>query len=261
MIKAIFFDIDGTLLSFKTHAMPQSTIDAIRAVKRNGIKVIIATGRLLGQVKGLDEIEFDGFITVNGAYCATAGGDVIGRRSIPRGELESLLSYQDNVLRFPFAFMSENGSYINYADDHRVQQISDLIKVAAPPVRDLRTMIGDEVFQICLYVDKVTEDKIMREALVSCESSRWHPILADVNLKGTNKSVGIGEFLNYYNIERSETMAFGDGGNDIDMLKYVGTGVAMGNAGNDVKAVANYITDSVDSDGVANALRHFGLIK
>lgn len=259
MIKAIFFDIDGTLLSFKTHTVSQSTIDAINIVKQKGVKVILATGRLLKQIKNLEGIEFDGFITVNGSYCVTTDGKVIGKRLFPRQELESLISYQKNVMQFPFAFMVQEGSFVNYVDD-RVKLISDLVKVSVPPIKDPSTMLDDEVLQINLYVDKPTEDIIMREALVSCESSRWHPTFADVNIKETNKSVGVDEFLNYYNINKSETIAFGDGGNDIEMLKHVGIGVAMGNAGDDVKVVADYVTDSVDDNGVANALCHFGLI-
>ena len=56
-------------------------------------------------------------------------------------------------------------------------------------------------------------------------------------------------------------MAFGDGGNDIEMLRHVAIGIAMGNAGDDVKAAADYVTDDIDDNGVANALRHFGVIK
>ncbi len=260
MIKAIFFDIDGTLLSFKTHSVPQSAIDAINEVKRKGIKVILATGRLLKQIKNLEGIEFDGFITVNGSYCVTTEGEVIGKRTIPRKELESLLSYQDNIMEFSFAFMLQDGIYVNRVDDN-VKLISDLVKLPIAPVSDLHKMVDDEIFQLNLFVDKEMEEKIMQEALVSCESSRWHPVFADVNVKGTNKSVGINAFLRYYNIEKSETMAFGDGGNDIEMLKHVGIGIAMGNAGDDVKAVADYVAESVDDHGVANTLRHFGLIE
>lgn len=260
MIKAIFFDIDGTLLSFKTHTVPQSAIDAINAVKDRGIKVILATGRLLNQVENLDGLQFDGFITVNGSYCITTDGEIIGKRLIPKKELEALIAYQENVIQFPFTFMVQQGSYINYVND-KVRAVSDLVKVPVPPVRDLSTMTDEEVFQLNLYVDVPTEQKIMHEALISCESSRWHPAFADVNVKGTNKTVGIDAFLKYYRMDISETMAFGDGGNDIEMLKHVGIGVAMGNAGDNVKAVADYITDSVDDNGVANALRHFGLIK
>ena len=55
-------------------------------------------------------------------------------------------------------------------------------------------------------------------------------------------------------------MAFGDGENDISMLEFAGIGVAMGNAGDEVKAIADYVTDSVDDDGIEKALVHFGLI-
>ena len=61
-------------------------------------------------------------------------------------------------------------------------------------------------------------------------------------------------------MDRSEIMAFGDGENDIDMLQFAGVGVAMGNADEKVKAMADYVTDTVENDGIEKALRHFGLI-
>lgn len=77
---------------------------------------------------------------------------------------------------------------------------------------------------------------------------------------GNSKSTGIDKVLAYFDIDLKDTMAFGDGGNDIPMLKHVATGIAMGNAEPHVKAVADYVTTSVDEDGIANALKHFGLI-
>lgn len=260
MIKAIFFDIDGTLLSFKTHTVSQSTIDAINAARKQGIKIILATGRLKKQIEDLGGLQFDGYITVNGGYCVTTEDEVIFKKLIPKEELRSLVAYQATVENFPFAFMMNKGSFVNYVDE-RVEEIATLVKVSTPPVRDLEAMIEEEVLQVNLYVDKDKEAQIMKEAFTSCGSSRWHPMLVDVNVKGINKSTGIDKFLEYYNIHKSETMAFGDGGNDIEMLKHVGIGIAMGNAGDEVKAVADYITDSVDEDGVANALRHFGVIE
>ena len=64
----------------------------------------------------------------------------------------------------------------------------------------------------------------------------------------------------YLGLEIGETMAFGDGGNDLSIIKEAGIGVAMGNAGDNVKAIADYVTSSVDEDGVKNALEHFGVI-
>lgn len=96
--------------------------------------------------------------------------------------------------------------------------------------------------------------------LPGCESTRWSPLFTDVVPKGSNKSIGIDKLLESYGITIQETMAFGDGGNDVEMLKHAGTGVAMGNAADEVKQIADYVTDGVDDDGIYNALKHFGVI-
>ena len=68
------------------------------------------------------------------------------------------------------------------------------------------------------------------------------------------------QIIRHFGIKLEETMAFGDGGNDISMLRHAGIGVAMGNANDDVKAASNYTTTSVDEDGIANALKYFGIV-
>lgn len=260
MTKAIFFDIDGTLLSFNTHSIPQSAINAINAAKKQGIKVFLATGRLLWQIQKLDGLEFDGFITVNGSYCITTDGNVIFKKTIPREELKSLISFEANKIRFPYSFMLNKGIYVNTVNQD-VEALAQLVQLPVPEIRNLNEMVDEEVFQMNIYVNNILEEEIMRGVLVSCESSRWNPIFADINVKGINKRVGIDKFLEYYNIDLSETMAFGDGGNDIEMLKHVAIGVAMGNASDNVKQIADYVTDSVDNDGIEKALEHFDIIK
>ena len=89
---------------------------------------------------------------------------------------------------------------------------------------------------------------------------RWHPLFADIINKGTSKSRGIDEVIKHYGIKLEETMAFGDGGNDINMLEHAGIGVAMDNASDKVKAASDYITSSVDDNGIINALRHFNIL-
>lgn len=100
----------------------------------------------------------------------------------------------------------------------------------------------------------------MTELMPGCVSMRWHPSFTDVIARGVSKSAGIDSVLAHEGIALADTMAFGDGGNDTGMLRHVGCGIAMGNASDEVKAVADYVTDSVDDDGVARALRRFGLI-
>ena len=78
--------------------------------------------------------------------------------------------------------------------------------------------------------------------------------------KGNTKQKGIDEIIRHFGIRLEETMAFGDGGNDVSMLRHAAIGVAMGNAVDEVKEHANYITTSVDENGIANALKHFSII-
>ena len=78
--------------------------------------------------------------------------------------------------------------------------------------------------------------------------------------KGISKAKGIDETLRRFGIPLEESLAIGDGENDVDMLKHCGIGVAMGNAADVTKAAADYITDDIDEDGLYNALKHFGLI-
>lgn len=92
------------------------------------------------------------------------------------------------------------------------------------------------------------------------ETTRWNPLFTDVIPRGSSKRVGIDKVLEYFGIALEESMAFGDGGNDISMLQHVGIGVAMGNAEGEVKRVADHVTSSVDDDGVIKALRHFGVL-
>ena len=74
--------------------------------------------------------------------------------------------------------------------------------------------------------------------LPHCEATRWNPLFADVVPRGSSKAVGIDKIIEHYGISLHETMAFGDGGNDMAMLRHAGIGVAMGNAGDEVKAVS-----------------------
>ena len=94
-----------------------------------------------------------------------------------------------------------------------------------------------------------------------CVSARWHPAFTDITVKGANKGNALITVARQLALDINECIAFGDGGNDLSILKAAGIGVAMGNANDDVKAVANYVTTSVDEDGIWNALKHFNAIR
>jgi Cof subfamily protein (haloacid dehalogenase superfamily) len=258
-VKAIFFDIDGTLVSFDTHTVPQSTTDALNELRSKGIKIFIATGRMLPSIGVVEHIPFDGYITYNGGYCVTAEREEIFSHPIPQEDLDALVNHLKHD-PFPVSFMTDKEFIANYMHP-RIEELAAHIKLDPPRVQDPQTTIQEEtVYQICIYVDEDKSDQIINDVFSYCDTTRWISTFADVNVRGISKQTGIDKILEYYNIDLENTMAFGDGGNDITMLQHVGIGVAMGNAKDEVKAIADYVTDSVDEDGICKALSNFGLL-
>ena len=257
MIKAVFFDIDGTLVSFKTHRVPDSAKRAIAALRAKGVRVFIASGRQLLAINNLEDLQFDGYVTLNGGYCIV-GEQVIYKHSMPSEDMVSLVQYMEEREDFPCIFVHENAFCINYTDE-RTDEVFRLLNFPQPPTLPLREAATGDIFQLVAFFTKEQEKAIMA-VMPHCEATRWNPLFSDVIPKGSSKQVGVDKMLDYFGISLDESMAFGDGGNDVLMLKHVGIGVAMGNADDEVKRAADYVTDSVDEDGVEKALRHFGVI-
>jgi cof-like hydrolase len=257
MIKAVFFDIDGTLVSFKTHRVPDSAKRAIAALRAKGVRVFIASGRQLLAINNLEDLQFDGYVTLNGGYCIV-GEQVIYKHSMPSEDMVSLVQYMEEREDFPCIFVHENAFCINYTDE-RTDEVFRLLNFPQPPTLPLREAATGDIFQLVAFFTKKQEKAIMA-VMPHCEATRWNPLFSDVIPKGSSKQVGVDKMLDYFGISLDESMAFGDGGNDVLMLKHVGIGVAMGNAEDEVKRAADYVTDSVDEDGVEKALRHFGVI-
>ena len=228
-IKALFFDIDGTLVSFDTHKIPQTTVDALEQAKKNGVEVYISTGRPPMIINNLGQIEhlIDGYITTNGARC------FVGEHHL------AIHHYTDEVYEI---FAKGLG-----VDCH----------IFLTDVKDL----GDEaVLQVTPFCSE-EQEKLLMPTLQNCTSGRWHPAFTDITAADADKGKGLHAMADYLGLNISETMAFGDGGNDITIVQEAGIGVAMGNAGDNLKAVADYITTSVDEDGVMNALLKYGVIQ
>jgi Cof subfamily protein (haloacid dehalogenase superfamily) len=256
-IKAVFFDIDGTLVSFKSHTVPESARRAIARLREQGVKVFIATGRLMKHVGIVNDIEVDGYITVNGGYCITSAGEVIFESAFPRATVERVIDLSEQY-GFDLNVMTHEDMYVSSMGE-RVQKIASMINIM-PTVADVRAIAATQpVVQMCPYISRELEQEIM-PLLPDCVSSRWIETFMDLNVRGVDKSLGIQQVMNYYGLTMAEAMAFGDGGNDLPMVRDAAVGVAMGNACDELKAVADYITSSVDEDGVSRALEHFGLI-
>ncbi|MDL2213466.1 Cof-type HAD-IIB family hydrolase [Bacteroides sp. OttesenSCG-928-J23] len=257
MTKALFFDIDGTLVSFNTHAIPASTIEAIAKAKEKGIKVFISTGRAKAIINNLGTLEFDGYITMNGAYCFAGKNEVIYKNSIPVQDVETMVSIVKKR-KLTCIFVAEKKMMIanpNWMSD----EFSVTLKTPILPQVNPDQVLGMEIFQMSPFITPAQERELMMQ-LPHCESGRWHPSFTDIVAVGSGKHNGIDAIIKHFDIRLDETMAFGDGGNDISMLKHAAIGVAMGNAGENVKQVADYVTDTVDKDGIMKALKHFNVI-
>ena len=255
MIKAIFFDIDGTLVSFRSHQIPDSTLKAIHAVRKQGVKVFIATGRPMPFVDNLGTLEYDGIMTVNGASCQAADGKVIRHQPIRHDDLVRLVDYY-HERPFPLAFAANDDIFITMTSPEALEVLS-ILNLKCPPIAPIEQCLDMDVMQIIAFFKDCDDPRIMNEVLRGCSEQRWHPYFADIICQGNNKAIGIDAIISHYGISIDETMAFGDGGNDMTMLRHVGCGVAMGNARDEVKAAADYVTDDVDEGGVEKALQHF----
>ena len=259
MVKAIFFDIDGTLVSFTTGTISATTQSVINQLHNQGIKIFIATGRAFSDVPGLEGLAFDGYITSNGACNLNAKGEIIAQHIISKKSIAKLALYLKEK-PFPCEFATNKGTFINYADDD-VLTLSNLINVPVPPIISVEQIMEHDILQLGAFVDVNTEKELIRDILTDCESSRWYHIFADINVKNCNKAAGVDWFLSYFGIERAFSMAFGDGENDIPMLKHAAIGVAMGNASDEVKQIADFVTDTADEDGIIKALKYFKVIR
>lgn len=257
MTKAIFFDIDGTLVSFATHRVSPAVLDALHQLRGKGIKLFIATGRHRSMLSYIDSVfPFDGYATLSGQYCF-CGSDVVHRSPMDRAAVEELVeAARSNA--FSCIFLEGHDIYVNYADLPTQNMMREL-DLPIPPASDPARALNGELFQALAFLDKDREHLLLDRA-PHLKTTRWHPSFLDVIPSTGGKDRGMDAILDYFHIPLDESMAFGDGENDLTMLRHAGTGVAMGSASNAVKAGANYVTGCVDEDGVVSALQHFGLL-
>ena len=258
MMKAIFFDIDGTLLSHKTNSVPASAVRALELLREKGILTFLATGRNyfeLPKIAPLRGLAFDGAVSLNGQYCRN-DREVIHRAPLDREAVVTLLRFLEEHPH-PAVFVEEGQMYINFHNDH-VARVQAAIHSELPPIGDLRRGYEQPIYQVMLYMNDVELETLPR--LPNVRLTRWNLGGVDMIHERGGKAVGIAKVLEYYGIDKAETMAFGDGENDVDMFGAVGTAVAMGNACANAKAAADYVTDKVLDDGIWNALKHFGVL-
>ena len=254
MIKAAFFDIDGTLVSFETHKVPESAVQTLHALRAAGVKTFLSTGRNGDSTRFLMETGlFDGEILINGQLCEY-GGACIFENPISRDDIEAAVTGA-KAGDFTLGFLSGHESFVAEVNDY-VEKACSYANMAVPRLAEPEEAFRFPIYQIHCYGAPGVEDELLRRT-TGLTSTRWSPNFADVFPSGGGKDKGIEALCRHLGIAREETIAFGDGENDISMLEYAGIGVAMGNSSDKVKSCADYVTETVDADGVARAAEHF----
>ena len=260
MIKAAFFDIDGTLVSFATHGVPESTVHALQRMRERNIKLFVATGRPPYAVPSsasslFERVPFDAFLTFNGQLCYDEQG-VYRDCPIDSDDVQVLVRQASSGM-YEVSFMQRTRSFVS----RRSERVDAIDKAVGTPYGDgdLSMAFGEPTYQMCAYVDPGNEGQFM-DVCRHVEYTRWCDGFCDVIPAGGGKSVGITATLERFGLKPEECIAFGDGGNDVPMFGCVGTSVAMDNASDDVKAAATYVTTDIDEDGIWNACEHFGLL-
>ena len=254
-IRAAFFDVDGTLLSFETHGEPASTREAIHRLAQAGIVPILATGRPPYQLSELDLTDFQAFVTINGQLCYTPERTLV-ERPLDREDIAVVVDQVQQGL-YDCLFMERDRYYVS-GKGEREQRQEKLIGINYP-VDDPARALEHDIFQLNVYI--APEDlHIIRDATHNTKFAGWTDNFSDVMSRDGGKASGALEVLKQLGISPEKTIAFGDGGNDLELFDVVGMSVAMGNANPEVIQQATMVTDDVDHDGIYNACVRLGLI-
>lgn len=265
--KIVFFDIDDTLYIKKEKRIPKSAISALKALKDTGVIVAIATGRGLGifpsaMTELLSAVDIDVMVTINGQYVALKQD---GRFSplvhypMPK---HALVAVGERLAQrgFGYAYMTADTAWFLSETGQVPPPVYEAfgslnlsLNIMHPKDFDLNT----PVYQVLTFFhDKETPPSLP----AGLKMTRWHEYGVDILEADGSKARGIAAVLTHLGLDFSSAMAFGDGLNDLEMLQAVGCGVAMGNAHDALKRVADVIVPRADEDGIYLGLVQLGLI-
>ncbi|GAB6109367.1 sugar-phosphatase [Fusibacter bizertensis] len=266
--KLIALDMDGTLFNEKKEISVRNRV-AIREARENGKNVVIATGRpLIGIRKVLDELDLntneDYVIAFNGALVQNAKtGEVIYKSVLTLNDYKFLYEVSKDL---DVHIQALTESYVTTPVLNPFTQVEADLNGIEIIKSDVNTFPETETIVKVMFVDEKEKlDKVI--SLLSDEVKSKYTIVRSsaiflefLNLEA-NKGVGVNAVAVAKNISSHEVICVGDAGNDIAMINYAGLGVAMGNAYDEVKRIADYVTDTNEEDGVAKVIEKFMLKK
>ncbi|MEC0172016.1 Cof-type HAD-IIB family hydrolase [Paenibacillus graminis] len=255
-LKTIFFDIDGTIYD-EEKRIPASTKEAIAELKRRGHNVAIATGRAAYMFEDLrKELDIQSYVSLNGQYVVYEG-EVIYRNPLDTPSLQELTLFaQKND--HPVGYIDAAGMKVNVAEHEYIKTSIGSLKLAFP-THDAEYFLQHEIYQALIFCRQKEQD-LYAETYPHLNFIRWHPLCMDVLPGNGSKAGGIQHLMTILGVQKEDVYAFGDGLNDLEMLGFVGHGIAMGNAEEEVKAAASYVTKHVSENGIYEGLRMVGLL-
>lgn len=252
----VFFDIDGTLLNAKKELI-ESAKKSIETLQNNGIIVALATGRPPFMFKELrEELKIDTYIGYSGQYVVHEG-ELIYKNAIVQSEVDRLYDIA-KTNEHPMIFMDDHEMVATIGDHPHIKAGLSKLRFPYPTVTEER-MDERTIYQALLFCDELDQEAYKCHKNKS-RLLRWHEYTCDVLPGGGHKAIGIDKLLDASGISVQNSVGIGDGPNDVEMLKHVGWGVAMGNAVEELKAIADDITSHVDDNGVHAALKKLQLI-
>lgn len=254
--KIIFFDIDGTLSDMETKKISSNTLYTLKQLQKNAIKICIATGRSPVTLPSFPGIEFDAYLTFNGSYCYDSS-KVIFKNPIYSQDVNKIIHNTTKMGR-PISVATQNRLAAN-GSDKDLEEYYALAQQELTIASDFDYVCQQEIYQIMLGC-RAAEYTTILEGVTGASITAWWERGADIIPSNSGKGIGIQKILEHFHIAKEDALAFGDGNNDIEMLKAVGIGIAMENASPQLKAVATTVCSSVSCDGIYYYCLQHGLI-
>ena len=257
-IKVIFFDIDDTLRNSKTGFIPSTIPTVFQQLRDRGILTGIATGRgIFGVVPEIKALKPDFFVTLNGAYIEDKKGSVLYSHKIARDKVEEYIAWTKEV-GIDYGLVGNHEAKLS----RRTEMISQAIDPIYPDLEvDPDFYQKEDIYQMWTFEDQ-GDDLTLPESLASTlRMVRWHEHSSDVVSISGSKAAGVAKVVDQLGLKPENVMVFGDGLNDSELFDYAGISVAMGTSHDKIKEKADYITKTLEENGIFDALEGFGMVE
>ena len=257
-IKIVFFDIDDTLRNSKTGFIPTSIPTVFQQLREKGILTGIATGRgIFGVVPEIRELKPDFFVTLNGAYIEDKKGNVIDSNKISKDKVETYIAWTKEV-GIDYGLVASHTAKLST----RTELISEAIDPIYPDLDvDPDFYEKEDIYQMWTFEER-GDDLILPDTLASTlRMVRWHEHSSDVVPISGSKAAGVAKVVEHLGLKPENVMVFGDGLNDLELFDYAGISIAMEVSHEKIKEKADYITKTLEEDGIFDALEGFGMVE